>query len=147
MHIADGVDDRVEHLVIDHDRSGQVLGFAPYWGDAGCNHLADIAHLVYGQRRPGRRLGAGRLGDDPDRHDLRQIRCGENPSGGFRRNGDRLDPGMCVRAPQEGDLHRARQFDIGDELTATMQVALVLTAEQGGADSPGLIRHRTLSLR
>jgi hypothetical protein len=52
---------------------------------------------------------------------------------------------MRVGAPQEGDLHRARQFDVGDELAAAVQVALVLSARQGGADSPSLIRHRTAS--
>jgi hypothetical protein len=35
---------------------------------------------------------------------------------------------MRVGAPQEGDLHGGRQFDVGHELTAAMQVAFVLAA-------------------
>ena len=141
VHIADGVDHRVEYLVFDHDRGSQVLGLAPYWGDADSDGLADIAHFVDGQRRPSRRLGAWRLRGDPNRLKRRQIDGREDPPGGLGRDSDRLDPGMRVGAPQEGDLHGARQFDVGHELAATMQVAFVLAAQEGGADSPSLIRH------
>jgi len=48
-------------------------------------------------------------------------------------------------AAQKGHLHGPGQFYIGDELAVPMQVALVLSAQQRGADSPGFIWHRTTS--
>jgi hypothetical protein len=79
VHIADGVDDRVEHLVFDQDQGGQVLGLAAHRREASSDRLTDITHLVDGQRRPGRRLSAGRLRGDSDRLKRWQIGGGEDP--------------------------------------------------------------------
>jgi hypothetical protein len=99
VHIAEGVHHRVEHLVIDRDQGGHVLGLATRRSEAGSDRLTDIAHLVNGQRRPGRRLGASRLGDDPNRREPRQFGSGEDPPGGSQRDSNRPDPGMSVGAP------------------------------------------------
>ncbi len=140
-HVARRQNHRVERLVIDHDRGGEVLGLGARRGDAGSDRLADIARLVRGERRPRRRLGARRLGFDADRLYPRQIGGGEDPALGVGRHGDAADAGVRVRAADKGDIHRARQFDVGHELAAAEQVALVLAAQQRGAEPPGVIRH------
>jgi hypothetical protein len=69
------------------------------------------------------------VGYDSDRFDARQIRRSEDPAARFRRNRDRADPGMRVGAADKGDFHSARQFDVGDELAAPVEMAVVLLAQ------------------
>ena len=135
---------RVERPVVDGDGSGEVLGFGAGRRDAGGDRLADIAHLVGRERRPGRRAGAGRLRHHPDRLDPRQIGGGEYPAPRGGRDRDRADVGMRVRTAQEHDLLGAAQRDVGDELAAAAQVAIVLLAQQRRADPVALFRHRRL---
>ena len=79
-HVARRVDHRFQYLEIDRDGIGEVFRLAARGRDAGGDRLADIAHLVGGERRPGRRFGAGRLGHDPDRLKARQIGRGIYPA-------------------------------------------------------------------
>ena len=89
-HVARRVDDRVEHLEIDGDRVGEVFRLAARRGDAGGDRLADIAHLVGGERRPGAapwpRLACN---GDADRFDARQIGGGEDAAARLGRDRDR----------------------------------------------------------
>ena len=136
---------RVERLVVDRDGGGEVLGFGAGRRDAGGDRLADIAHLVGRERRPGRRAGARRLRHDPDRLDARQIGGGEYPApcapGGTAI--ERMSR-MRVRAAQEHDLLGTAQRDVGDKLAAAAQVAIVLLAQHRRADAVALFRHRRL---
>ena len=141
------IDHRVERPVVDGDGGGEVLGFGAGRRDAGGDRLADIAHLVGRERRPGRRAGAGRLRHHPDRLDPRQVGRGEDPAPRGGRDGDRADVGVGVRAAQEHDLLGTAQRDVRDELAAAAQVAIVLLAQQRRADPVALtgvfIRHHS----
>ncbi len=140
-HVARCVDDRVEHLEIDGDGGGEVLGFGPRRRNAGGDRLADIPRLVGGERRPRRRLRPRRLGFDADRLDARQVGRGENPAGRVGRLQDRPDARVGVRAAHKRHLHFAGQFDVRHKFAAAIEVPLVLTAQQRGAHSTGIIRH------
>ncbi len=129
------VDRRFQHLELDGDRIGEILRLAAGRRDAGGDRLADIAHLVGGERRPRRRFGAGRLGHDPDRLKARQIGRGIYPALRLRWHRDRADPGVGMRAAQKGDLLDAGQADVRHELAAAIEVPLVLLAQQRGADT------------
>ena len=141
--VAPRVDDRIEHLVIDADPLRQVFRFAAGQRNAGGDRLADIAHLVRGERRPGRRFGAGRVGHDADRLDARQLGRGVDAALRFGRDGNRSQPGMRVGAAQEGHLERPRQLDVGHKLAAAMQMAIVFAARQRRADTPPNTRFST----
>ena len=104
------VDHRVERLEIDRHRCGEVFRLGMGRGDAGGNRFADITHLVGGERRPGRRFGASRVRDDPDRLHPRQVSRGEDPLAGIGRDGDRANARMGIRAAQKDDL---RPFRVG----------------------------------
>src|SRR5271170_6982588 len=132
-HVAWGDDHCWQYLKLDLDGFGEVLRFGPGRGDASGDRLADIADLVGGERWPGGRLGARRLGDDADRLDARQIRRGKDAALALGRRRDPTNAGMRMRAADERHLHRAGQFDVRYEFAAAMQVALVLAAQQRGA--------------
>src|SRR3954451_3893386 len=140
------VHDGIEDLVIDRDRRGEVFRLGTGWGDAGGDGLADIAHLVGRQRRPGRRLGARRLGHDPDRLHPGEIGGGEHAAADVGRHRDPPDPGMRMSATQEHDVLRAGKPNVGDEFAAAAQMAVVLPAQQRRADAAFLtgavVRHR-----
>ncbi len=140
-HVARRVDHRVQYLEIDRDGIGEVFRLAARRRNAGGDRLADIAHLVGGERRPGRRFGAGRVRDDADRLDPRQIGRGEDAAARLGRHRDRSDPRMRMRAADKRDVHRARQFDVRDELAAPVQMPVVLPAQQRGADAKPVVRH------
>ncbi len=140
-HVARRVDHRVQYLEIDRDGIGEVFRLAARRRNAGGNRFADIAHLVGGERRPGRRFGAGRMRDDADRLDARQIRCREDTAARLRRNRNGSDAGMGMRTADKGNVHRAGQFDVGDELAAPVQMPVVLSAQQRGADAKPVVRH------
>jgi hypothetical protein len=144
-HVAQRVDHGVEHLVIDGNQCCEVFGLAASRCDAGGDRFADIARLIGGQRRPGRRFRARRLSDNADRLDLRQVRRGKDAALALGWRRDPANPGMRMRAADEGHLHRAGEFDVRHEFAAAMQVALVLAAQQRGANSPSVIRHQAPS--
>ena len=144
-----GVDDRRQDLEIDADRIGQVLSLGAGGRDAGGNGVADIADLVRGQRRIARDLEAVDLRHRPHLREARQIARGKDASLGIRRDGDGLDAGMRVRAADKGDVLRIRQLYVRHELSAPVQVARVLLAQQRGADAQAGVRrrmHQTVAL-
>jgi len=128
-HVARRVDDRIQYFEIDRNGVGEVFRFATRRRDAGGDGVADIAHLVGRERRPRRRFGASRVRDDPDRFYARKIGRGKDPAARLRRNGNRFNPRVRMRTAQERDLHRAGQLDVGDELTAPVEVPVVLLAQ------------------
>ncbi len=140
-HVARRVDHRFQYLEIDRNAAGEVFRLAARRRNAGGNGFADITHLVGGERRPGRRFGAGRVRDDADRLDARQIRRGKDAALRLGRHRDRSDPCMSMRAANKRNIHRARQFYVRDELAAPVQVPVVLPAQQRGADAKPVVRH------
>ncbi len=129
------IDDGIERLEIDGDARGEVLRQGAARRDAGGDRLADIAHLVGRQRRPRRRLGAAGLRHHPDRRHPRQIGRGEDMAARCMRHRDPADPGMGMRAAQEGHLLRAGQPYVRHELAAPAQVPVILPAQQRGTDA------------
>ena len=79
-HRRRGIDDRRQHLELDAHRSGEILGLGAGRRDAGGDALADIAHLLRGERRIARDLEARHLRDRPHLREPRQIARGEDAS-------------------------------------------------------------------
>ena len=131
---------RIDHgrqrFVIDGDGSGEVQGLGAGRCNAGGDGLADEAHLVGRQHRPGRRPRPRRLRHHADRLDLRQVGGGEDPGARLGRNSDRADQSMGMRAADEHDLLRAAQNDVGNELATAAQVAIILRPAQRRPDAP-----------
>ena len=48
---------------------------------------------------------------------------------------------MGMRAADKRDIHRAGQFDVGDELAAPVQMPVILPAQQRRADAKPVVRH------
>ena len=132
------VDHCVEHLEVDDDAGGDVFRLGAGRRDAGGDRLADIAHLVGGERRPGRRFGAARLRHDADRLHLRQVCGGEDAAACIAGYGNRPNARMRMRAAQEDHLGQSRHADVRDELPAAAQVPVVFLAQQRGADTKPL---------
>ena len=110
-HVARGVDNSLQDLEIYRDGVGEVLSLAARRRNAGGNGVADIANLIGGERRPGRRFGPGRLGHDADRLEARQVGSGEDTALRLGWHVNRADPGMGMRAADKRHFLRAGQFD------------------------------------
>ena len=131
QHVADGR----EFLVTDFDQLRQILRRRAGGGDADGDRLADMAHAVGGEDGLGGGFEAGQGGDGGDRLHDGQIGRGEHgvlEPGGFA---DGVDAGMAERAADEGEVLHAGEADIGDELAAPAQIAVILLAQDGAANA------------
>jgi hypothetical protein len=48
---------------------------------------------------------------------------------------------MGMRTADKGDVHRAGQFYVRDELAASMEMPVILSAQQRRADAKPVVRH------
>ena len=139
------VGDRGQRVVIHVDGLGCVLRLIARFGDDACDHIAHMAHTVFGKQ------GAQRLVHGPTvgkRHrvDADQfaqprrfpIGGGEHLEhafhGGGARGRDIADGGVGMRAADEGRESHARQGHIVDIIAGPGQKTLVLAAAQGLAE-------------
>ena len=147
---AGAVDHRRQRVVIDLDQLGRVARDLARVGDDEGDGIADMPHLVGGQREARRhdhRRGRRHLGDARHRAEplRRQIAGGEDatyPRQGARRTGiDAGNLGMGMRRAQHMAVELARRVDIVDEPALAAQKACILEAGQRAPDLPVLHRH------
>ena len=134
--------DGVEDVVFDDDRVARVLRHVAAFGQDQRDRIADVAHLVGGER------GEHRTGDvrclRPELHrvgDLRELRAGDDRHDAVERA--RLldveigDATVRDRAAQEDRVHHPRQPDVVDIATAAAEDLLVLDAPDALAGEAG----------
>ena len=121
------VDGGRQHLVVDGDLLGRVLGLRQRLGDDDCNVIADVAHLALGQRGMRTRLhGRAVLGVDHPAADqaadlvLGDVLAGEDgETAGRGQRGARVDL-------LEGCVRVRRAHEIGPGLAGAIDVVGVL---------------------
>ena len=102
-------------------------------GDDRGDRLAGVAHLVVGERWHRRRNEPGQA---RERDELDVAEVGPSPverrehavAGQCRRDVDRADRRVRMRAAQEGHVAHPRQGDVGDEASGAGQQPAVLLA-------------------
>ena len=97
--------------------------------------LADMAHLAGGEHRLLGDLETRQRRHRADRLDIGQVVRGEDNVAITLRNMDAFDARMRQRAAHEGNILQSGQSDVGDELSAPAQEAVVLLAGHPGADA------------
>ena len=126
-----------------HDRQGLVLHLDERHrvGDDEGHHLADVAHLVDGERPLGACVRQGRVRDQQRRRliqlaelDRRQHEtdAGHAPSGG---RVDPRDPRVGVRAPERCRVERSGRIHVVDEAAETLQEPRILVARDARPDA------------
>ncbi|MGF6548739.1 hypothetical protein QFZ96_003810 [Paraburkholderia youngii] len=121
-YLPDVAGDR-QYLVVDLHQVGGVFGDVPAFCKDNGNRLADVAHLVRGQRRPHARLRQ-HVSRCQDRQWLPMcfIQISECPDMPYARYGlcclriDVLDAGVRVRRSHETAMQCSGKVDIVDEL-------------------------------
>jgi len=101
--------------------------------------MADLAgreHRLLGDLETGQRRYRA------DRLHIGQIICREDNVTIALWNMNGLYPGMRQRAANEGNILQARQSDIGNELATAAQKAVILLAEEPGANALSSFRRR-----
>ncbi len=147
------VDHRRQRIEIEADQLGGVLGGVAALRQDHGDRLADVADLVVGEQRLLRidelvldlRGPLARQRELRVRHrrqELGEVGAAEHIGDAGRRGSagqiDRADARVGDRAAHEGRVQHARQREIGDELPATGQQAMILAARDRTADEGGL---------
>jgi hypothetical protein len=127
-------DDR-QFIEIDSDLCGKVFRLGAGLGDAHSDHLADMTHLPCSEDRLLGDLETWQAGDCADGRDAGEIVVNEHTVPAPRRLFDPAKAGMRERAAQERNLQHAWQSDIGDELAAATQKAVIFLAQKRCADA------------
>ena len=135
---------RRQHLVVDRDRRGGILGEIAAVGDDHGDRLADIADLAAGERMLGAQRRDGGIGDrhrqrlgcEPARHVLR----GEHRMDARHRvrgaRIDRTDARVGMRAAHERGVEQAGELHVVDEVRAPGEQGRVLDPQHAGAELP-----------
>ena len=130
------VDDRIERVVLDVDGIERIAGLGVGPGEHDRDPVADVVHLVHGQRVVRRVLHV--LGDRPRaRHrcgpQVGQLGAGEHLDDAGqtlrRRRVDRRDAGVGERAAQDGHVQRAGQDEVIGEAGLAGEQGRVLPAQ------------------
>src|SRR5437660_10113979 len=107
------------------------------WADAHRCELAHMAQLVGGERRLLRYLKAAQAGHRADRSHADEIGRHERAAALSGRNGNTANARMRYGAAEKGDVLHSRQPDIGDELPATAQEAIVFLSADASSNALG----------
>ena len=134
--------DSVEDVVFDEDHVARVLRRVAAFGQDQRDRVADVAHLVGGQRGEHRAQDVRCLRSQLHRvGDLRQLRAGDDRHDTVGRarllNVEADDSAVRDRAAQEHRVHHARQPDVVDIATAASEDLLVLDAPDALAGEAG----------
>ena len=141
-----GIDDRGQHLVIDHHLLGRVLGLRQRIGDHDGDRVADVIGLAGGDRRVRRHLHRravlrqhGPAADQIAELVLGELRAGEHAGdAGHAGRGlgvDVPDLGVRVRRADEIDRGLARPADVVGVVAFAGDEAMVFLAAHWGADT------------
>ncbi len=122
-------------LVVDRDLPRDVFGLGASVGHAHGDRLAGEPDLSKRQDRIVGDFVARELGCRPDRFDSFQITGDEHRPSCPGRFLSRTNCRVRNPASDEGNFLHARKLDIGDEIAATAEVAVVLLAREPGSDS------------
>ena len=135
-----GVEQGVERLVRDRDQLERVLGRVARVGQHHRDRLARVAHEVLGQRRLEQPLHTV----DPEhahgdaRQWVRQVVARDDVDHALvlerGRGVDRDDARVCMRAPQDRRVQRARALEVVDEAASAGEEPTVLLAPQRAPD-------------
>ncbi len=120
---------------IERDRLRNVFGFRPRGADAHGHQLADMTHLVGGERRLLRYLESAQARHRADRFHAGELRRRERGAAIFRRDGNAAQAGVRERAANEGDVLHSRQPDVGNELPTPAHEAVVLLSDETSSDT------------
>ena len=128
------VRDRRQDVVVDLDQRRRVLGDIAVVGDDDGDRLADMGHLVVGERGPVAVLlvARARQADDQPRGGQRRHQIGQRVDRvdarmrARRRRLDAVDGGVGVRAAEKRGLERPRQPNVVDEAAAPAQQRRIL---------------------
>ena len=146
------IDDGRQRLDVDSDQLGGIQGLIAALGHDHRDRLADMADLAHGQHRllrivdgvlhVGSPLGRQRqlAAGDRGRQAL-QLLAGEHAHDARHRRRpadiDRADAAVRMLASDEDGVQHARQDEIGDELPAPRQQAMILAPRHGASDEAG----------
>ena len=146
------IDDGRPRLDVDRDQLGGIQGLIAGLGHDHRDRLADMADLAHGQHRllrivdgvlhVGSPLGRQRqLAAGDRRRQALQLLAGQHAHDARHRRRlshiDRADATVRMLAPDEDGVQHARQDEIGDELPAPSQQALILSPLHGAPDEAG----------
>jgi hypothetical protein len=141
------VDHGRQHLVVDSDLLGRVLGLRQRVGDDHSNRITNMTRLADGERRMRRHLhGRAVLGQDhPAADQVAKLALGELRTGhdsddaghaGGRLGIDALDLGVGVRRADKVNVRLPRPADVVGVLALAGYETEIFLAAHGGAD-PG----------
>jgi hypothetical protein len=141
--------DRIDHgwqrFEFDADASSEIERFGTCRCDTGGDGLSYIPDFIGRQHRPHRRTGTSRLRHHMNWPDVPEVGGREDTGARFGRYGDAAKQRMRVRGADERHFLRTAQFDVGDELAAPTQMAVIFLAQQRRADATVLagipVRH------
>src|SRR4029077_8275483 len=122
-------------LELELDFGGHVFGFSARVRNAHGDELADVAHLALGQHGLHGRLEPRQRGVGADRGNGAEIFGDEDTVAELGGHAHIPDAGVRQRAAQEGNLLHAGELEIADILSATHEEAVLLLAEEAGADA------------
>ena len=127
-----------ERLVFDVDELGSVLSDVAIDGGHDGDRLANVAHLVRGDREHGRNLEAKVDRDRERSRELERLNAGEHRdnTGQFLRTArvDGPHQRVCMWAPNDRQVKRALRLDVVGELTAAGQEPKILLAPDAPSD-------------
>ena len=147
-----GIDDGGQRFDVDRDQLGGIQGLVAALGHDHGDRLADMADLAHGQHRllrivdgvlhVGPPLGRQRQLTAGDRgRQALQLLAGEHAHDARHRRRpadiDRADAAVRMLASDEDGVQHARQDEIGDELPAPRQQAMILAPLHGASDEAG----------
>lgn len=130
---------RGERLVLHGDQLGRVLGLRAAGGDHDRDGLALVAHAIGRQRRIYRCHQTRKRDREVELLNIvGDVGAGEHGRHARRAPGgrriDQPDPGMGLRAPQEGDMQQPAGIDVVDVSAAACEHAVVLLARGARAN-------------
>ena len=120
---------------IDRYLFAQVFGQGPALCQTGDYRLSDMPDFGRRQHRLDRTAKAGQSGIRLNPAYADEVFCRKNTFRSIARFDDPLDAGVGERTSQEGELEHALHANIADKTAPAMQVAVVLLAQQGTADT------------
>src|SRR5215468_5696927 len=126
-----------QFLQIEGHRRCQIFGLRARCADAHRRELAHVAQLVDGERRLLRDFKAAQPRDRADRLHANQIGGRERAAALSGWNGNAANAGMRYGAADEGDVLHSGQSNIGDELPATAQEAIIFLSADSSSDALG----------
>ena len=140
------LDHRRQFVEVERHHFGDIFGFGARLGDTGRQRLADMAHLLARQHRLYRAAKSRQTGIGTDALHAVEIGHDEDFVLVALWLDDAAHQRMRRRTAHEGDVQHAGQPDVGDKPATAAQIAVVLQAQNRGANAVVLsfcVSHQT----